>query len=289
MSVIDSFSFTCLFCSKSCVLFTQISLTFLLAADDAKLARYFLQELIVLSNCPENSSEILTKFARERPENWRSKIVEALCSIQAKQIIRKLGLDPADMSLTYMPHIRDRSIFIHRIVKALYCALCENLPLEQSRLLINHIMATYCNLVELPFKGDGAKYLEVHLLHWIADGVIDVGEEMCGNSNGRPCNLKAIIMCLKLNEIDKIKDELQISMDGFNRSIASNITDENRASGSYRGFAEQAPQVNCDSAYIIRRDQAGVLLIINQRKFHRDDRREFQVTKRNSNVKKKVK
>lgn len=261
---------------KSIVLFSQISLIFLLAADNANHARYFLQELIVLSNCPTNNSEILPKFARECPDNWKNKIAEALCTIQAKQIIRKLGLNAAEMALTYMPHIRDRSIFLHRIVKTLYCALCEQLSLEQSRLLINHISSMNPDLMELPFKSDGGAYLEVHLLHWICEGVIDVGEEMRGNSPGRPCNLKAISTFLKVNEIEKIKDYLQISVESFNRSRASNITDESRASGSNRGFAEQTPQISkgllSDSDYVIRRERAGVLLIINQREFYRDDR-----------------
>lgn len=224
---------------------------------------------------------MLTKFARDCPEQWRNKVAEALCTIQSNQIIRKLGLNVTELYSTFMPHIRDQSIFLHRIVKTLYYTLCEKLSVKQSAQLIKHISTKY-NLTELQFKVDSGAFLEVHLLRWISDGIVAVGDHLQGRSNGRFCDFKAILMFLKQNEIERIKDELQTTVDGFNQPRSLNIADESRATGYSHSFAEQPSQNSNDlrnnSEYVIRRQRAGVLLIINQKTFCRDQRPEFKVS-----------
>lgn len=51
----------------------------------------------------ENKTYILTEFINKYPQNWKNKLLEAICIIQNLQIIRKLGLSFNYLNLFYLP------------------------------------------------------------------------------------------------------------------------------------------------------------------------------------------
>lgn len=264
-----------------------MSLIFLLAADNIHRSRFFIERLMILSADPAGHSDILKKWARECQHEdasiWRSKFVEALCIIQAKKLIAKLNLNWNDLAMTYLPHIRDRGLFVQRIVKILYF-VCEQLNADETMQLIDHISHKYSSPCAFPFPA-GGPYLEVYLLHWIVKGVIDVGEEKpehAGCGNGRPCDLRPVLDYLKQHGKDTLKDKVQMAVDSFNQPRASNITDESRASTRQHaniGFHEQPPKSDLLShdRYVIRPERAGIMLIVNQIEFYRDSNPDLQV------------
>lgn len=243
---------------------------------------------MVLSANPIGHSDILKKWSREcqheDPNKWRNQFVEALCIIQAKKLISQLNLNVHDLYMTYLPQIRDRGLFIHRISKILYY-LCEQLTKKETLHLINHISSKYSDIGVFDFPAHNGPYLEVYILHWIVKGVIDMGEEKPENmryGNGRTCNLKPILEFLKQQGKDMLKDKIQTAVDSFNQTSSSNITDKSRATAPHYnniGFHEQLPNLDFLShdKYVIRKERAGILLIVNQVEFYRDTNPDLEV------------
>lgn len=245
-------------------------------------SRYFVERLLILltDTSKSSKSDILKKWrSLDKSDTWRDKLIEALCIIQAKKILSKLNLNENDLTMTYLPHIRDRGLLVHRVVKLLYY-VCEQLIVSQAFELIEQVEHEYPRTKLDNFPNCDGKYLELRLLHWIVERVIDVGVEKPGSArleNGQLCNLNPILKFLKQNDMHSLKDKAQDAVDTFNQSRANNTTDKEhvnslQSNSNSIGFGErQRGNSEClsDDAYVIRKKHAGIVLIINQMEFHR--------------------
>lgn len=248
-------------------------------ADNNTLRGYFLQQLIVLSKNPHNDrSDILSKWLRElqreAPGTWRDKFIEALCIMQAKKLLTKLQLNVNDLIMTYLPHIRDQALFIHRVVKTLY-TFCEQMDVEKATKLIEYMAEKYPTDGRLDISDGNDPYLEAHLLHWIVGGIISLGDERAPGLQGenrQQCQLKPILQFLKRYDNNTLRNNLQDTVEHFNYNPSSVRTDDNRAQYTRRQIGgDSRGNVNSISQdrYVIRRERAGILLIINQMSFHK--------------------
>lgn len=261
-----------------------MSLIFILVADDKVRSRHYLE---VLNNSSSHvvanaKTDILKQWAHSQPQDnsqWRNKLIEGLCIIQAKRILGRLNLDVADLAFTFMTqaYARDRGVYTNGIVKILYY-LCENLEVAETRKLIDFVDREHASNQKIIFSSVAGPYLELYLLHWICCDVIDVGEEKSALSPinvGRPCNLRIIIEFLKQNNFDDIKNRLGMAVEHFNRLLFSQSDDLDQRKP---GFLLLPPQFDPSSdKYLIQRERAGILLIINQEEFHRNTKPELQV------------
>ncbi|CAD1472065.1 unnamed protein product, partial [Heterotrigona itama] len=92
----------------------------------------------LLQKFKEDQAFILTEFVNIHPNNWENKLLEAICVINNRQIIRKLGISFESFSLFYMPKIRSYSRYINLVAKCLYL-LCEALCEDKTKLLLQYI------------------------------------------------------------------------------------------------------------------------------------------------------
>ena len=270
---------------------------------------FILQKLIILSqNPPEGkgfkitepltASDILTNYAtRINPNNWRVHIVEALAIIRAKSVLRKLGLFWSNIYHEYLPHVAEISVNIHPLLKALY-KISERLNLEQAGRLVNDINQKY-NSPNIRFYD--VSYLEIFILHWISQRIIDVGDYQL-----QGCNVQCLIEFFKFNDMDSIKDTL---VETINQNLkdahlsADDVNQNDHSSGSFKDSGvsmshEMSSSLNIikdkiktevttlpptdeyDAAerYTIRPERAGYILIINQSQFHEEQDPELKVS-----------
>lgn len=151
----------------------QVSLVFLLYGNDRDQYKRILQQLVALSLEPTKQTDLMRTWAKDKTD-WRNTFLEALCLIQAKCAIHKLGLDPTELNQRYLPANRYIKSHIHLIVKLLHY-VCEELTVKQSKQLINYMAHKYPSVRNFMYTGDG-EYLEIHLIHWLLEGVIDIGQ-----------------------------------------------------------------------------------------------------------------
>lgn len=280
----------------------------LLYGAESTHRNFILQKLIVLSqNPPEGkgfkiteplrASDILTNYAtRINPNNWRVHIVEALAIIRAKSVLRKLGLPWSNIYHEYLPHVAEISVNIHPLLKALY-KISERLNLEQAGRLVNNINQKY-NSPNIRFYD--VSYLEIFILHWITQRIIDVGDYQL-----QGCNVQCLIEFFKFNDMDSIKDTL---VETINQNFkdaqlsADDVNQNDHSSGSFKDSGvsmshEMSRSLNIrndkiteatalpptdeyDAAerYTIRPERAGYILIINQSKFYEEQDPELKVS-----------
>lgn len=251
-----------------------MSLLFLLIADDKVRSKILLQQLIVASFSKEQSTLFLRTWAKEessRDSDWRDKLLEGLCIIQAKRVIAKLGISFYDLDQRFLPSNAQSSLFIHPIVKLLYF-VCEELSAKECKALVAQVSATYSSVSDFNYSDDG-EHLELYLMHWMWQQAIDIGsrEEDARAS----CNLGPIIAHLKQIERDCLTETVKSVSNKFNSFEQKIHTDDKRASNieaasltSAIAFGVPSTSKHC---YSISRGKAGVVLIINQMHFSRDD------------------
>lgn len=154
----------------------QVSLMFLLCADNRSQYKIILQQLIVLSFDREKETNLLRTWANEAQHEghkWKNKLLEVLCVMQAKRIIHRLGLDFTDLQQQFLPENHFTASHTHVIVKLLYF-LCEQLTIAQCTSLIEHMTQTYSSIRNFIYS-DGGQHLEIYLMHWLWENVIDIG------------------------------------------------------------------------------------------------------------------
>lgn len=146
---------------------------FLLCAHDRKQYKVILQQLLVLSFEKTKQTDFLRTWAKETTE-WKNILLEALCLIQAKRIIYQLGLEYSELSQRFLPHNHYVASHIHLNVKVLYY-VCEQLTIGQSKKLIDYMQHKYASVRNFIYSDNG-EHLEIYLMNWLWENVIDIGE-----------------------------------------------------------------------------------------------------------------
>lgn len=180
LQIVSNHLFISMFANKCCQLkilsigsYQQVSLMFLLCADDRRQYKIILQQLIVLSFDQTKETDLLRTWAKAKV-HWKNHLLEALCIIQAKSIIRKLGLIYTDLEQHFLPANHYTSSHIHLIVKVLYF-VGEQLTIRQCKKLIDFMTQKYPSIRNFEYSDNG-EHLEIHLMNWLWENIIDIGQ-----------------------------------------------------------------------------------------------------------------
>lgn len=157
----------------SAYLHQQVSLMFLLCADDRSQYKIVLQQLIVLSFDHDKETNLLRVWATGKV-HWKNILLEALCLMQAKRIVHRLGLNFTDLEQQYLPKNHYTASYVHVIVKLLYF-VCEQLTVAECKSLVECMTKKYASIRNFIYSDDG-EHLEIYLMHWLWENVIDIGQ-----------------------------------------------------------------------------------------------------------------
>ncbi|XP_017139082.1 caspase-8 [Drosophila miranda] len=250
----------------------MVSLSFLLYGDEHSTATYILQKLLVLARATASDwshSDILSQYAKSKPQTWRKYLVEALCIIGARQVLRKLGLCWQELRTHYLPHVGEISLHIHPLLKSLY-TICEELTLAQRGRMVLDIKEK--NSVGDPLRFYDPEYLEIFLLDWLTRRLIRLGDI---NANGSDVQL--LIEYFKFNDLHAQATLLVKTVNTNATSSCSPATpnvllpmDGNGIANESSSPTAAASRPRAKNALQLSREKAGIALIINQQKFYRD-------------------
>lgn len=270
--------------------FLQVSMLFLLCAEDHVRSKIVQQQLFVASHTPTEPTTFLHSWACEiqkTNDKWREILLEALCIIQAKAVIKKLGLNYDELEQRFLPRNPYNALFIHHIVKLLYL-VSEQLTVTEAKLLIDQITLKYASVRDFKYRDNGAR-LEVYLMYWLGVDVLSIGRRTTTNQSNMvepqfdlPSNLDPIVEYLKQIEKDSLKETVssvchQISSKRLTSTEHRTIcTDDKQPTdlgmASCNLNANQGNRIkNVDESYKVRKSNAGILLIVNQKSFFHDD------------------
>ncbi|XP_017883934.1 caspase-8-like [Ceratina calcarata] len=142
----------------------KISILFLMLNTDG-----YQEVFDLLQKYKKHKGRMLGEFIDKHPEDWENKLLESLCIIKNKQIIRKLGLSYEELDALYLPRT-NCSRHLNPVSKCLYL-LCEQLSEDRIKLLLQFVkndMPVYDeNLTDTDF-------LELHMLYWIHQNYISI-------------------------------------------------------------------------------------------------------------------
>ncbi|KOC69706.1 Caspase-8 [Habropoda laboriosa] len=145
----------------------KISILFLMIND----YRHSFKEIYdLLQKHKEHKAYILIEFIDHYPDNWKNKLLEAICVIQNRQIIRKLGISFQDLNLLYLAKNRSCSRYINVVAKCLYL-LCEALSEDRIKLLLQYVKS---DLTEYLKYLEDIDFLELHMLYWMQENYISI-------------------------------------------------------------------------------------------------------------------
>lgn len=208
--------------------------------------------------------------------NWRDTLLEALCIIQAKAIIRKLGLNYVDLEQRFLPLTPTNALFIHPIVKLLFL-VNDQLTITEAKMLVDRIARGNAN-------GKHFNCTDNHLMFWLGEDVLLVDRPtttIYNNNSVALSNWNAIHTFLKEIEKDSLK-EMVSSVIKRNASIDRPTTQTDDRQPIDVGIlalninAESIRAKNADDSFKIRKPNAGVVLIVNQKTFHHDESSHLQ-------------
>ncbi|XP_043948995.1 caspase-8 isoform X2 [Drosophila biarmipes] len=220
-------------------------------------------------------SNLLMQYAKSRPEAWKRNLVEALCIVGARQVLRRLGFHWHELRMHYLPHINGITLHIHPLLKSLY-KICEELSLAQSgRLVLDVGEKVARQEAGDPLRFYDHTYLEVFLLDWLTRRCIRLGD-----INATGSDVQLLIEHLKLNDL---KEQAKLLIDTVNSNapdqdhvVAPPLTikretqSDNQQSASTVQAASSSASIRRGNALQLSRENAGIVLIINQKRFHRD-------------------
>lgn len=273
-----------------------MSLIFLLYGDNPLNAKIGLQKLLILYQSQDyQTTNIQEWILKKNVTNWRLTIIEALWTIKAKYVLQKLGLDTTELHDRFLnPSNAEINLHIHPVLKGLYC-MCEQLVPSQARQLIDYVNSMDGRRYQINFMDE--KYLEVFLLHWLSELVIEAGEWSVVQSKKNVfCKLDAILEFFNSNrpQLAELADQLNRIRIRFNytsHNVTSierkaNVTDDDGNDDQGKDTISKDCKKTVDSSsqngshkYRVERDTAGFVLIINQIKFKRDRVRRVSETK----------
>lgn len=148
---------------------------FLLCADDRTQYRNILQQLIVLSFEHDKETDFLRTWAAQtKVHNWKNRLLEVLCVMQAKRIVHRLGLNFTELQQRFIPENHYTASQIHVIVKLLYF-VCEQLTITECKSLVKYMTNKFPSIRNFIYS-DGEEHLEIYLMHWLWENVIDIGQ-----------------------------------------------------------------------------------------------------------------
>ncbi|XP_037930832.1 caspase-8 [Teleopsis dalmanni] len=262
---------------KDLSFYEMVSLSLLLFGVSRSSASFALQKLIIHFNSQFGTViGLLREYTTVNLDNWRGCVVEALAIIDAKRVLRKLGFKWEEIREYYLPNVAELSLQIHPLLKALY-NMCERLTPEQAGQLILNINEQHKKL-ENHLRFYDFEYLEIFLLDWITVNIIDIGDDRSEN-----VNIQVLLEFFIINDMDEIKTLL---LQTIRSNANSTPTIENR--GFYQKDSASAintekvsdiellPKTNLDKCYVVERNQAGYILIINQKNFYKEESKELQ-------------
>lgn len=248
-------------------------MVFLLCADDQVRSKVLQQQLYVASFTPQEPTIFLHSWAsemRKTNSEWRYIFLEALCIIQAKAIIRKLGLNYIDLEQQFLPRIPNSTLHIHPMLKLLYF-VNENLTVAESKELVDRMDQDF-------------DYRDNALLNWLGEDVLNIGRRSTTDRNqidearAKPlCNFDLFIEFLKENEKDSLKEMVSSACQQFNST--QNVftdrpiirTNDKKPIDMGVSNAKSIRTSNADDSFKIRKSNAGIVLVLNQKTFHLDD------------------
>lgn len=262
-------------------------MAFLLFGDQHSHAAYILQRLLALARAPaaeQQNSDLLRQYAQTNLHNWRGYLVEALCIINARQALRKLGLVWTELRLLYLPQVQEITLHVHPLIKALY-VVCEQLSVVQSGRLVQDIndklaarQAAAGAVLDEPLRYFDYAYLEIFMLDWLTRRHLRLGD-----INAVGSDLQLLIEYLKFNDFHALA---RLLIQTYNSNATATTTSEQTTELPRPKFeaddtgVETAPPAQsnrsvarpngCLDELHVRRQHAGILLIISQYTFHQD-------------------
>lgn len=159
---------------------------------------------------------ILVEFIDKHPENWECTLLEALCTIKNREVVRKLGLCYDELVILYGVRTRLCTKNFYPTIKCLY-AMCEELTETE----IKHLLElAKSDLPQYAQELSTIDILELHILYWMKISYISVGSGAV--------NLKNLLKHLKqfLN-LDLIYTDLKKCEDRQNVLDANNLSSLN--------------------------------------------------------------
>lgn len=188
------------------------------------------------------------------------------------------------------------NLYIHPILKGIYC-ICEQVEPNEAKLLIEHVNGSDCGKHQINFTDE--KYLEVFLLHWLSELVIEAGEWSFVKSKRNVfCKVDVILEFLDSHKPD-LAQQLRRIIVRFNFT-SHNVTsvdrkktvtdddghdDEVKQNGKVsllddqKSFSKIPENISDDDdRYRVQQQTAGYVLIINQITFYRDAIKRVSVT-----------
>ncbi|KAL6256107.1 hypothetical protein P5V15_012231 [Pogonomyrmex californicus] len=215
---------------------------------------------------------IIIDYIRNHPENWEDKILEALCILNNREVIRKLGISFSDLDLQYIPQMRLSSRNINVITKCLY-RLCESLNENEQQWLLNLVKCEICNYDPLL---DNVHYLELHMLYWMQIGYITISKSKIQNTSKllrhleecEDSSLKIICMDLeKFNNCLHVVDNYRI-FGTSDRNYQQSIPFEESSLTGNHCYKKRIQSIN-----------NGLCIIINQMYFEKEYETRFGTSK----------
>ncbi|XP_013105770.1 caspase-8 [Stomoxys calcitrans] len=259
------------------------------------------------------SSDILRKYATINNTTWRVNIVEALAIIRAKKVLRKLGFSWQELHDIYLPHIPEVNVYIHPLLKALY-KISERLSIAQAGRMVIKINETYLRHESQNLRFYDYGHLEVFLLFWMTRDVIAIGNQNLQGADVLNLisyfkqndldSMKAVLVDT-INH-NSVHGNYRRATNNTSNTVADNVVQsaagnavgrqetEDKDSGAVMDSRDMSlsaehmqPQPNgfprtdhedfdCTERYVIRKQQAGYVLIINQSKFYEETNPEFK-------------
>lgn len=149
----------------------KISILFLIAED---YANAFTDIFNLFKKAKTEDSCMIVDYVKQYPENWEGKILESLCVLNNREVIRKLRVSFKYLDLQYVPNVRTYSENINVVAKCLY-RVCESLNESEQKLLLSYVKSDISNYESLL---DDVDYLELHMLYWMQVKYITISRGM---------------------------------------------------------------------------------------------------------------
>jgi len=138
----------------------KISILFLIIEN---YANAFSHIFSLYQKAQTEKAYIIIDYVKNYPDNWENKILEALCILDNREVIRKLGIPFDDLKEQYMPKFRLFARNINVVVKCLY-EVCESLDEDEQTSLLTFVKSENSDYEPLLVNINN---LELHILYWM--------------------------------------------------------------------------------------------------------------------------
>jgi len=172
----------------------KISILFLIIEDYANAFGYIFS---LYQKAQTEKAYIIIDYVTNYPDNWENKILEALCILDNREVIRKLRISLDDLEVQYMPKFRLSAKNINVIAKCLY-EVCESLDEDEQTLLLTFVKSDNRDYEQLLVNVNN---LELHILYWMQIKYITVTK---GMYNYLICGKKKRIYIKKVETFSRI-------------------------------------------------------------------------------------